>query len=80
MKSIAVSEFKAKCLSILHQVQKTRKPVLITRFGKPLAEVNPPSPQTAERSWLGCMEGKIKFLGDIVSPVFEESDWKELNE
>jgi prevent-host-death family protein len=44
MKEIAISEFKAKCLAILEQVNKTKHPVLITRFGKPVAEVVPPSP------------------------------------
>jgi len=26
------------------------------------------------------MKGEIKFLGDIVSPVFDERDWKEPSE
>jgi len=45
MKEVAISEFKAKCLSLLEQVQKTKKPILVTRFGKPIAEVVPASPQ-----------------------------------
>jgi len=32
------------------------------------------------RGWLGSMKGEIKFLGDIVSPVFDERDWKEFSE
>ena len=39
MKEIAISEFKAKCLGILEEVRKTRKPIRVTRFGKPVAEV-----------------------------------------
>ena len=41
MDSIAISKFKAECLAILDRVNKTREPVLITRFGKPIAEVVP---------------------------------------
>ena len=78
MKEVAISEFKAKCLSLLEEVEKTKKPLLVTKFGKPIAEVNPPSPKS--RSWLGSMKGEIKFLGDIVSPVFDERDWKEFGE
>jgi len=26
------------------------------------------------------MKGEIKFLGDIVSPVFDERDWKGFGE
>ena len=80
MKRVAISEFKAKCLAMLEEVQKTRKPILVTKFGKPIAEVNPPSPNHKTRSWIGSMKGEIKFLGDIVSPVFDERDWKELGE
>ena len=36
---IKASEFKAKCLGMLEEVRKTRKPLRITRFGKPVAEV-----------------------------------------
>lgn len=77
MKEIAISEFKAKCLSLLEEVGKTKKPLLVTKFGKPIAEVNPPSLDQASRSWVGSMKGDIKFLGDIVSPIFDERDWKE---
>src|ERR1035438_7675295 len=43
MKEVAISVFKAKCLGILEEVRKTRKPIRVTRFGKPVAEVIPPS-------------------------------------
>ena len=35
MKEVAISEVKAKCLSILDHVNKTKCPVRITRRGKP---------------------------------------------
>jgi len=79
MKEIAVSEFKAKCLSLLDQVQKTKKPLLITRFGKPIAEVVPHSP-TRSADWIGSMRGTVEILGDIVSPANEESDWEVLRD
>jgi prevent-host-death family protein len=77
VRKVAISEFKAKCLSLLDEVHKTKKPLLITKFGKPVAEVVPPSINQESRGWLGSMKGEIKFLGDILSPVFDESDWKE---
>jgi prevent-host-death family protein len=76
MKEIAISEFKAKCLGILEQVRKTRKPILITRFGEPVAEVVPPSPTKRPENWLGCMHGTGRIRGDIVSPISDESDWE----
>jgi prevent-host-death family protein len=79
MKEIAISEFKAKCLALLDQVQKTKKAIRVTRFGKPIAEVVPPSP-TPKRDWIGSMQGRMEILGDIVSPANEESDWEALRE
>jgi prevent-host-death family protein len=43
MESMAISEFKATCLAVLERVRRTKRPVLITRFGQPVAEVVPPS-------------------------------------
>jgi prevent-host-death family protein len=75
MKEVAISVFKAKCLGILEEVRKTRKPIRITRFGKPVAEVVPTSPQASPKSWLGCMEGTAEILGDIVGPTGSLEDW-----
>lgn len=79
MKEIAISEFKAKCLSLLDQVQKTKRPIRITRFGKPVAEVIPPSAQTSA-DWLGSMKDEIKILGDIVSPANEPNEWEAIRD
>jgi len=76
MKEIAISEFKAKCLGILEEVRKTRKPIRVTRFGKPVAEVIPPSPQRPEGRRLGCMAGTMEIVGDIVGPISSWDDWK----
>lgn len=43
MEEIAISEFKAKCLAILEQVRLTKTPIRVTRFGKPVAEIVPPT-------------------------------------
>jgi prevent-host-death family protein len=79
MKEVAISEFKAKCLNLLEQVQKTKKPLRVTRFGKPIAEVVPPSP-SGTSDWIGSMKGKSRILGDIVSPANGESDWEVLRD
>ena len=76
MQEIAVSEFKAKCLAILKQVSKTKKPVRITRFGKPIAEIVPPSPARKGKSWLGFMAGTAEIVGDIVSPVIDLNEFE----
>ena|SRR5208283_4618767 len=39
------------------------------RFGKPVAEVVPPSPDTAQNNWIGFMKDSMQILGDIVARV-----------
>jgi len=80
MKEVAISEFKAKCLALLEQVHQTKKPLLITKFGKPIAEVVPPSASAAPGDWMGSMKDTIQILGDIVSPASNESDWEVLRD
>jgi len=78
MEEIAISKFKAQCLGILERVGKTRRPVLITRFGKPVAEVVPPSTPERSQSWLGCLRGTARIRGDIVAPASRADDWEAL--
>ena len=80
MEEVSISEFKAKCLAILERVRKTRKPVRITRFGKPVAEVVAPSPVKDVAEWIGSMTGQMEILGDIVSPVIDENDIEALRD
>ena len=79
MEQIAISEFKATCLAVLERVRKTRRPILVTRFGKPVAEVVPPSAPERPAGWLGAMAGTGHIAGDIVSPVTKEEDWDVLS-
>ena len=78
MKEIAISEFKAKCLAILDEVQKTKQPIRVTRRGLPIAEVSPPAP-TNSRDWIGSMK-EMKIFGDIISPANDEDDWEVLRD
>jgi prevent-host-death family protein len=75
MREIAISQFKATCLAVLEDVRRTRRPVRVTRFGKPVAEVIPPS-VAAKESWLGCMRDSLEIRGDIVGPVRAFERWK----
>ena len=73
MREMAISKFKATCLAVLEDVRRTGKPVRITRFGKPVAEVVPA--QQPKREWLGCMKGSMEIRGDIVGPVGAFEGW-----
>ena len=75
---MAISKFKATCLAVLERVRRTGQPVLITRFGKPVAEVVPPRPQPRSNDWLGSLSRTVSFTGYIISPAIDEEDWETL--
>jgi len=74
MREIAISKFKATCLAVLADVRRTRTPVRVTRFGKPVADIVPPAP-SAKPSWLGCMRDTFEVDDDIVGPIGAFKDW-----
>jgi prevent-host-death family protein len=76
VREIAISEFKAKCLALLEQVRQTRTPIRVTRFGKPVAEIVPPSTVVDRDAWIGSMRDSIEILGDIISPAVDEDEWQ----
>jgi prevent-host-death family protein len=69
MKTMAITDFKMHALQVIGEVAKTRQPVVVTRRGKPLAEIVPfaekkPSP--------GKLTEALVFEHDIVSPLGEK--------
>ena len=51
--TIAISEFKATCLKILKQVQRTGHQIVVTKRGEPVALISPPPSTAKTPSWLG---------------------------
>ncbi len=76
MDSMAISKFKATCLATLERVRKTGRPLRVTRFGKPIAEICPPTPLPTPRNWLGARRHTGTILGDIVGPTGDLVDWE----
>jgi prevent-host-death family protein len=79
MEQIPVSKFKATCLAVVQRVKRTGRPVLITRFGQPVAEVTPPRRRASRSDWLGSMAGRAETSGDIVGPVIDAESWAAMS-
>ncbi len=73
MESLSVSKFKATCLSVLEDVKKQKKRVIITKRGKPIAEVIPYDSKNNDTP----LKDTVVFMGDIISPVGQD-DWEVL--
>jgi prevent-host-death family protein len=76
MQTIQASKFKAKCLALMDQVARTGETILVTKNGKPVAELRPHRGPRA-KSLIGLHRGRIKIRGDIVSPIGTEL-WEAL--
>lgn len=68
---IQITEFKARCIESLREVDRTRRPLLVTLRGKPIASVEPIS-QARE---LGTLRDECEILGDLVATDFA-SEWE----
>lgn len=73
-----ISKFKATCLATLERVRRTGRPLRVTRFGKPVAEVVPPSPERLTPGWLGSLRGTARIVGDITTPSGKFVRWDAL--
>jgi prevent-host-death family protein len=70
MRSIAASEFKARCLALLDDVAKNGQPLVVTKRGTPVARVVPVEPPRS-------LVGSVEFLvtdDELIEPLYE--DWK----
>jgi len=71
-KSVAATEFKTHCLALLEEVRQTRQHLLITRHGKPVAEISPYMPKDAED--VNPLKGSVLYEGDVLSPIDDKWD------
>lgn len=65
MDVITASEFKAKCLGIMDSVAQSGRTVVITKNGKPVAELRPHQPPGGNP--FGIWAGKVEITGDIIA-------------
>ena len=70
--TIKASEFKARCLKLMDEVANSGEEIVITKNGKPVAKLAPFRERS--ESWFGRDRGKIRILGDVISPV--EMEWE----
>ena len=70
MKTMAISEFKAHALKALNDVAKSQETIIITKRGKPLAQVVPYR-LTEMKAMPGKLADAFVFEKDIITPLGE---------
>jgi prevent-host-death family protein len=74
VKTINATEFKAKCLQLLDEVQRTGEDIVISKRGKAVARV---VAEKESKPWL-ALRGTGAYMGDPFVPVIKESDMEAL--
>ena len=72
MRTMKASEFKAQCLKLMDEVAESGEPLVITKNGRPIAQLTPISRE--RRSIWGLQKGQIEILADIISPI--DMNWE----
>jgi prevent-host-death family protein len=76
-KIMKASEFKAKCLALMDEVARTGEAVVVTKNGEPVADLVPHRAKgKAKPSPFGVWKGKVKIVGDIISPI--DVEWNAM--
>jgi len=65
-KVVSATEFKAKCLGLIDELETHGGTVTVTKRGRPVATVAP-AKKKSFKSLRGVLAGKIKIVGDIVN-------------
>ena len=72
---IPAAQFKSECLKLMDLVEKTREPIVITKHGRPVAQL---APVPADDDVVfGYMKDTIKVAGDVLAPTGET--WSALS-
>ena len=68
-KTVGAGEFKTHCLRLIDEVNQTKRSIVITKHGKPMAELTPLKEEAY--SLFGCLENTVEVVGDIVESTGE---------
>lgn len=72
-REIPAGEFKAKCLQLMDEVNRTGMELIITKRGIPVARLLPM--RKRPDSPFGWMEGTFRIVGDIVTS--DPTEWED---
>ena len=64
----------------MDEVRRSRRPVIITKRGVPVAKVVPPDDELEASRVFGCLADVIVIRGDITRPLEPSGSWETLKE
>jgi prevent-host-death family protein len=73
-KRIGAAAFKANCLRILDEIERSGEPITVTKRGRPVAEVKPVK-KRERRSIIGAMKGTVLRYDRPFDPAIDPDEW-----
>jgi prevent-host-death family protein len=74
--TVSATDFKAKCLALIEEMNRTKVPIVVTKRGKPVAEMYPArSAAEPAKSFFGLMKGTVLRYDDPFAPAIDPGEW-----
>lgn len=76
IRRVSATEFKAHCLALMDEVERTGETIVITKRGREVARL---VPAATSASWVGSMRGQPLFADDVdlTAPTITGRGWLE---
>lgn len=74
---MAAGVFKARCLQVMDEVAKRKRPVIVTKRGKPVVKIVPIEGE-ADVPVFGRLADRFEIVGDIEGPILPMGSWEVL--
>jgi prevent-host-death family protein len=74
-RTVSATDFKAKCLALIDEVNTSGDPITITKRGQPVAVLTPMK-KVRRKTTEGMLKGKGEIVGDIVDTSDLYKDWE----
>jgi prevent-host-death family protein len=71
-RAVTASEFKARCLQLMDEINDSGEEIVITKRGRPVSRLVPYRKRPA--TLFGLFAGEMKILGDIIEPI--DVEWE----
>ena len=76
MNTVSATDFKAKCLALIDEMNRTKVPIVVTKRGRPVAEIYPVGGKPdAAKSFFGIMKGTVLRYDDPFAPAIDPNEW-----
>ena len=82
LETVPAGEFKQKCLALIDRVAATGEPIVISKYGRPVARLMPlESPEQTERRILDALRsgtgGMLVDEATFLAPTAEIAGWSD---